>query len=445
MSCLSIAARRVLSPVQLLVAFAAAFLSSEAHAAPPRAKAARLLPQVQVFAPEIVRTIWPAAGRSVSAPVPRKVVVPGQAVAIAVVAEGEGRDALLQGSMFTYRILVDGKQTRVGTQPPVAVKRVKAEGAGAIVHSLGAAGLADAELKKVEGALTMVSVAAFVPDWAAPEVKARSVVKVEGEVTLPGGERIALAPAQFAVEAWAVAAAAPPFQDEASLQAWMNGYAVAPEPQHLGAALRIGARIGADPFAVVGFSSHAIEVAPPGAVPSVIAAMRGEDERARALGAIALRWAHEDGSALADTLSPEWRTRLESFPDRPQGYSLDPEPSNLGQTTQRMDLLWAEFMATGRPEPVRAIVDLLRFRDDYGAYVKARQTPGKDKTLTPAIARGVVYATAGWSLTSFTRSTPIVADYVARWQEDGTVSPVVREELRRLLVNEAFRPPKQAE
>ena len=96
-------------------------------------------------------------------------------------------------------------------------------------------------------------------------------------------------------------------------------------------------------------------------------------------------------------------------------------------------------MATGRPEPVRAIAGLLAFRDDYAAMAEALRTPGQKKELTPAMARGALYMTAGWSLSSFVKNSPVVADYVAAWQEDERVPPVLRDELRRLVGNEAFR------
>ncbi len=433
--------RRALSRPRVLAVVAATVVWPRADAAPPAPKPAHLVPRILLLAPEPVRVVWPAAGRSVNAPPPRAVVVPGQGIAIAVFAEGAGRDALLKGATFAYRIRVEGKETAVGPQRPDAVKAIKAEGADFVVQLLGAAGVGDGDRKKVDEAVTLVSVAAVLPGWTAPDVNVRREAVVEGEATLAGGEKVALTPARFAVETWATAAATPPFRDPSTLQAWMNGYALAPEPQHLGAALRIAAETGAHPLAVLGFPSHALEVAPPGVVPAVVAALKGEDERSRALGAVALSWARKDASALVETLSPEWRTRVAAFPAPPAGYALDPEPSELDATTKKMDLLWGELMATGRSEPVRAIANLLRYRDGYAAFVEARRTPGKKKETTPALARGVLYMTAGWSLSSFVRSNPIVADYVARWREDEAVPPVVRDELRRLLVNEAFRPP----
>ncbi len=429
-----------LSRRRILTAVAASVVVLRADAAPPAPTPTHLFPQIQLFAPEPIRVVWPAAGRSVNAPPLRHLVVPGQGIAIAVVAEGEGRDALLQGATFVYRIRVDGEETAVGPQRADAVKAVKADGADFVVQVIGAAGVADADRKKAEEATTRVSVAAVVPAWTAPDVKARREAVVEGEATLVDGRKVALAPARVAIETWAAAAAAPPFRDATTLQGWMDGYALAPEPQHLGAALRMAAGSGAHPLAVLGFPARAIEAAPPGAVAAVVAALKGENERSRALGAVALRWGRKDASALVATLSPEWRARVEAFPAPPEGYALDPAPSSLDATTKKMDLLWGELMATGRSEPVRAIVGLLQYRDDYAVFVEARKTPGQKKETTPALARGVLYMTAGWSLSSFVRSSPIVADYVARWQTDDAVPPVVRDELRRLLTNEAFRP-----
>ncbi|WP_248361327.1 hypothetical protein [Anaeromyxobacter oryzae] len=264
---------------------------------------------------------------------------------------------------------------------------------------------------------------------------------MEGKAILEDGSPATILPATATLEPWADAAAATPFTDDRTAQLWLNQYALRPEPQHLAALLRKSAAWAAHPYIRAGFPAYALAAAP-AAAPTFAAGLRDADEPTRAMGVVALRWAGLDARALAATLGPEWTTRAEALSIRPDPLALEATAARLDETTARMDLAWAWFMATGRPEPIRAIVDLLRYRDDYSALRTAQATPGRKEAADP-LARGVLYATAGWSLASFYATHVLAEDYVRLWREDGSVPAPIREELRTLLSNEAFRPPKQ--
>jgi hypothetical protein len=128
-------------------------------------------------------------------------------------------------------------------------------------------------------------------------------------------------------------------------------------------------------------------------------------------------------------------TRVPPYPDI---YDLRVDVKKF-DTPNRMDALWSSFLATGDVKPVRAVANLLLWRNDYKAVVAAQKASGKKKTLSNKLGRGVCYMTAGWSLGSFVRNHGLVADYVAAWKQDKKTPRVLKEELNNLLFNDAFK------
>jgi hypothetical protein len=226
-----------------------------------------------------------------------------------------------------------------------------------------------------------------------------------------------------------------------AVQQWMETYALRPEPQHLTAVLRSGAAAAADPYVVACFPAFALRAAPPAGVALFANQLSREDERTRAFGALALTWSGRDASPLLETLSPEWRTRVAGTPAPPSRFP-EVTADGLPRVPPVMDVRWCEFMATGRPEPLRDIVELLRFRADDAAVAKAVEANRKGKaqtTVTDAFARGTIYRVAGWSLSSFARGAGPAADYVAAWRDDPGTDPIIRDELKKLFTNPSFR------
>jgi hypothetical protein len=101
--------------------------------------------------------------------------------------------------------------------------------------------------------------------------------------------------------------------------------------------------------------------------------------------------------------------------------------------------MWAVFGATGQFKPVKTIASALGWRADYEEFDKLRKTPNHPSTLTPSIVRGVVYMAAGWSLGSFQRTDPLVADYIDYLLASPDTPESVKSELTGLSSNAAFK------
>jgi hypothetical protein len=398
---------------------------------------AKVAAAVVVIAAEPVRNVWPALGDAVAAPPTRSVLVPGQPIALGVLASGDAPAAPLAGVRLGFRIRDGERVVEVPPAPPVAVKLLRAQGANFALGALRATGV-DVKVTGAEVLTLRTALAVVVPEWTpAPAPKARQVI-VEGTALWPDGRRLALAPATITIETWAGAAAKAPFEDDAGMQAWCERYALAPEPQHLAAAIRRAAQQKGHPLSLLGFPASALE-AFPAAIPPVVEAVRADDERTRLAAAVAIRWAGGDPAPLLATLGASATAAFADFHPPPSPVVLDLDASALAETSARMDLLWGRFMATGRPEPLRQLVDLLALRDDYPA-LQAAKAKTEPRPPVDRIVRGVLYVTAGWSISSFAVGEGPASDHLARWREDPKTPAVIREELRRIPGNPAFRP-----
>ena len=158
----------------------------------------------------------------------------------------------------------------------------------------------------------------------------------------------------------------------------------------------------------------------------------------RALGLMVLQSAGYDiGSALS-ALSEEERIKFLSLPHLQDPLDLSP----TSDLFQHLDMMWAVYMATGDFKAVQTIASLLGWRADYEAFDRLRNTPNHPSTLTPSIVRGVTYTAAGWSLWSFQRNDPLVADYIEYLLASPDTSDSIKTELRGLSNNPAFKSPK---
>ena len=85
------------------------------------------------------------------------------------------------------------------------------------------------------------------------------------------------------------------------------------------------------------------------------------------------------------------------------------------------------------------MIKMLAWHADYDAFQKMQAEHVKIKELTPQIAHGLAYSSAGLSLGSFQRSDPLVADYIAATLADARTPDNIKAELRQLLTNPAFK------
>lgn len=381
--------------------------------------------------------LWAEAGEVVHGAPSLRALVPGQRIAVAVTATGPGAEALLRGSTVALRLRFGEEERTIPARGPRVVKRLRARGSA--LAGVDAAGARGAD-RQAEALTTGEAVALFDVKWVAPEVKRERTLTVEGEARLARGGRAKLAPGEVPVLPWAEAAGREAFAGAEGASTWMNDYGRRPEPQHLVSVLRLSADLPefAQREGILAFVSYAVEAGPRGTAAALRSAARREGPSVRRDAAVALRWAGQDTAALRSSLSPALRTEVDVAPARPRRLALHPTFERLQETSHELDLLWARFLATGRPEPVWAVAELLRFRDDLPAIEEYRTAP-EEAALRPRVARAVLYRTAGWSLASFVTQETLAADYVDRWKADPAVSRVIREELQRLLVNEAFR------
>jgi hypothetical protein len=145
---------------------------------------------------------------------------------------------------------------------------------------------------------------------------------------------------------------------------------------------------------------------------------------------------YDIGSVLS-VLSEEEQRKFLSLPQLQDPFDLAPTRDLF----QHLDMMWAVYMATGDFKAVQTIAGTLSWRADYEAFDKLRNTPNHPSTLTPSIVRGVTYTAAGWSLWSFQRNDPLVADYIEYLLASPDTSDSIKTELRGLSSNPAFKAP----
>lgn len=110
---------------------------------------------------------------------------------------------------------------------------------------------------------------------------------------------------------------------------------------------------------------------------------------------------------------------ISSFPDDLEDYLLEiselniPETSGEINSAEQLDILWSEFLATGRYEPIRKIVNSLSLSQYKGTLEKIKS--GEIKTVTDDIKTKAyleaTYQSAIWSLTSNMKQMPLVLKY----------------------------------
>jgi len=138
--------------------------------------------------------------------------------------------------------------------------------------------------------------------------------------------------------------------------------------------------------------------------------------------------------ALLAGLSADEKAQLSAF-RLPDADDRAPD-RNL---PRRMDMLWADFFATGRFEPVQKIVSFLGWHDDYDALVARRNAnPGKPPALNESAMRGIVYVTAGWSLNALSHTNPLLEDYLAALEAAPDTPANIKNELSGLHSNPRF-------
>lgn len=383
---------------------------------------------------------WKGLPATVNAPDLRTQGFPGQHLTVALGAQGDGRDKLLAGSTCTFTISFAGSAREYRTLHPSQVRRIKAEGADMVKYVLDAA---QVQKPDMDDALSMVSLALFDLDWQVPAEAPDGTATFTGSVTTPDGRTVPLKPATLEIQSADRVAKDGAFKDPKEGGEWMMTYYQHPNPFRLLHELRSmkGDKAATQPN-ILEFYVQILKASPL-AAHDLMSRLPKEDRPLRIYALLVLGEAGYDLSACLATLPQEdqdtfkqIRATASPLPD-PYDFSV-----NLGdpyQITSRMDMLWSLFLATGDPKPVRAIADTLAWREDGRQVMELRTSRKKIERITPSLLHGLAYSAGGWSLGSFVRNHPLVADYVEAWRQDPKTPQVIREELGTLITNEAFR------
>ncbi len=390
-------------------------------------------PQIVLLSESVVQVQWTNTLNLVNAPQNVTLLNPGQCIRVGIYSTGDNRDDYLQKTRLSFRVRFADHTDVHALAPLSEFKQIKPEGGDFVTAALGAAGVKVPEQMK-----TMASLGASADHWCAPIDSNDGKTTVEAEVESPGGHQ-ALTPTSIQVESFE-SGSRKSFNDAKELGVFLQTYYRQPNPARLLPALQfmiaeqtqnpregqaeilaafVSAAAKADPVAARDFQTR-IAIQPP---------------LTRALGLLILRSAGYDISSVLNALSAEDQKKFLSLTPLQDPYDLTPTNALF----QHLDMMWAVFGATGEFEPVKTIASALSWRSDYDEFDKLRQTPNHPSTLTPSIVRGVTYTAAGWSLWSFQRNDPLVADYIDYMLASADTPQAVKSELKGLSTNPAFK------
>ena len=393
----------------------------------------KIASQVVLLAESVVLTQWPHTLNLVNAPQNLTLLDPGQCIRVGIYSTGDKRDDYLQKTKLSFRVQIASHSDVHPLASLAEFKQIKPEGGDFVTAALGSAGL-----KQPAETKTMASLGVSADRWCAPIDASDGTATVEAEVESPSGHQ-ALSSSAIHIESFETGSKKS-FKDAEELGAFTQTYYRQPNPARLLPAVQfmladqtqhprqgqaeilaafLSAAANSDPIAAQDFRTR-IAAQPP---------------LTRAFGLLVLRSADCDISGVLSALSTEEQKKFLSLSPLQDPFDLTPTRDLF----QHLDLMWAVFGATGQFKPVKTIASALGWRADYEEFDKLRKTPNHPSTLTPSIVRGVVYMAAGWSLGSFQRTDPLVADYIDYLLASPDTPESVKSELTGLSSNAAFK------
>lgn len=384
----------------------------------------------------------PPTGR-VNPPIFLSTVYPGQRVAVGLLSQGPDRATLFDGVTASIRISrLSRSQSEWHEVKPRAIRAIKAEGADFSLMALRAGGISASELAKMEEMTSLVTLAVFNADLVVPAADVGNEVEIR--LTISGtAQPVTISPVRLEIRTAAqwLGKPAPALAQidhqlnrdcsdlpPGQLLSWFK--TLAADPHHDAPPLRAL-------FAVAFQSNEALRAAAVDVWPKQDPAVQDALLRSLRLAGIdvgaLLPTLPAEKIALLNAIAPLGDVRqLPQFTDRA-------ELKDVAWLGSAMDQCWGAWMATGDKVYLQSIVSYLAYAEDFPALKRWKETRGGEKGLTPAVARGLGYQTAGWSLGSFMRTDPHVADWLLYWQNDTTVPETIRKQLASLMTNPAFR------
>ncbi len=380
---------------------------------------------------------------AVNAPGQMEVLSPGDRISLALAADGADREKLFEGRTLIVRIECGGTVSEDQGLKPIAIRRIKAQGADMALWVLKASGIGESDRARLEQATSVVSLAVFRPSWTAPDVAQAQEVRIQ--VTVMGGAtpEPTLEPVRIKLRPWTDWA-----NDPATEQATLNGHFNQYRDNATGGLL----------FSMLkGVTAAGSLRAPPVAEYFAISFKRNPAAAAAALTQLpsfspdmqyatllVLRLGGTDITRQLQVLPPETQALLRSIgplEDPPKLLTFT-DPVSVQAVRgigNPMDQCWGAWMASGDPVYLRELVGLLDNAQDFPAFQAWTDAKGGAQGLNSRVARGLAYQIAGWSIGSFQRTDPHVADWLLFWQNDPAFPKSLRKEIESLLTNPAFR------
>lgn len=372
-------------------------------------------------------------------------LAPGQHIGLAILAEGDDRDRLLEGR--SLQVTITSSAGSVTLAPKASpIRRIKAEGADMVLSALKAGGILGANEKELGQVTSMVSLVAFELPWEAPAISKEETLTLALVVQGGSDPRPRLKPISIKVRPWSAWWADPQPQTP-DLNAFMKGFHERPEPGRLLPMLKAALRQKAiEVHGVYGFFVAAFRTQP-AARAAELANLESLDPADRWAFLMTLRLGGDDVTVASASLQADAKEAIRtSIPlaDPPELLAFeDPvDPQKTLGLGVPMDQCWGGWMATGDPKYLRGLVAQLAYAPFLPDLNHLLETKAGAKGLNAKVAKGLAYRTAGWSLASFDREDPQVADWIAFWEKDPSQPDMVRTQLGTLLTNPAFRQDK---
>lgn len=357
--------------------------------------------------------------------------------------DGTERQALLESCVLRVRITCAGQTWTAEDLKPVAVRKIKAQGADMSLAVFQAAGIDASQVAKVEQATSMVSLALFPLAWVSPELSKEEPVDIELELRSKAAVKPLTLKASLRLRPWADWLRDPEDGYQEILKHFNRSQVSLSPAQYLPLLQVISRKQLPSNAPVFGFFVTAFARSPE-AVEAALKRYPKLDPQLQLMLLQVLYQAGVDISKGLPSVDPALlnqvrnQTRLPA-PEKLPVFADPVQQADFTGLGERMDFCWGAWMASGDPKYLRALVELLSGSKDYAALEDWTKKRGGAKGLNASVLRGLAYKIAGWSLCSFQRSDPLVADWLAYWSKDPQIPELLRREIKALPGNPAFR------
>jgi hypothetical protein len=416
-------------------------LKAEVQAVKSQIPANRIGPKILILSADWLGQV--PSHLPVNAPEILDSLYPGQKIALALVTEGSDRDSLLNGATVHVKIsAVSGGPLEEHDLTPLAARPVEAEGASGLMAVLEGGGVSAADRIALERVVSVASFVIFQPDWSAPSADRAEDIRITAAISGRTSET------QLEPTTVRIRPVADWLKDQPGsldqIGGYLNRYHQGLSPGRLLFLLKsVNDLGGLDSPATVGFFATAYREKS-ASQDAAIAFFPSLDPKTQIALAIVFRFGGLDISAFLSKLPPPvvtWLKTIGPLKDPRDSFTFqDPISAKAAQEIgATMDECWGAWMATGDRTYLRTLVGLLAGAPDYPAFQSWEKSRGGVQGLNARVARGLAYQIAGWSLISFQRADPLVADWLFFWEGDSHFPPLLRKELAALSTNPAFR------